>query len=960
VRDTGGFSAVRDTGGFGAVRDTGGFGAARDTGGLGAVRGQPERAEPRTQRLALPPAGSPGYEFEESRRPAPDGPREFRYTPTVAGRGPGFPPGQPATGAAEWLGDPEDDAFPGDDMGWPVHAPDAGGRRGGEPGYEFSPSGRGKARLDGGASRRPPGRAFSLAAARSFTFRQSQRETRAEGDARGKGLGAEILASLKLRGWALRVGLPILSMIAVGIAVVVVVGANSGNAGPAPSSLSLGFPPATSAEADFAGDRALLGRGISQTLGRVASDGTEIVATGSQSGARISRAQFFVSENAGRSWHLGTVQAAGGGEPAPGHGAVLVAGGPNGWVALGPDSVWTSPNGEAWTLTSATGLPEAAGDKVNALVRTGNGFLAAGENVPGGNATAAAPVIWLSANGSTWQRLGGARLSLPAGTGQALGITFAAANGNVIVMSARVSSGGVGVWRSVDGGTTWTAVRVPTGGGARNSIAGLAVLRSGFMALRPAVIGGDTGAAVYTSADGATWRRSAVLAAADGAPLTVGMVSGGPNGAVVTAEADGFLFAFLSPNGVKWNGTFPFAAAGAEKVSGVALSSTGFAVTAGTSADNSSLRRPLLTLIGTKGGPAHVNITGIAGAVDPELAVNAIAADGATQVAVGSADGFPAIWTSRDGGTSWTRAAGRTPAVLSRAGVQQLTGVTHGDAGWLAVGGVIAAAAEHPVVITSADGGTWAAADREPAFARAGLFTVQAAAGRSGYVIVGRQVRGGHTTAAAWWSTGLTGWRRVGSANALSGAESRQMDAVTAVGAGFAAVGSDGASPAAWLSPNGRTWSMMTLPVPGSAVRAVLQHVAAVGRTVAAIGTETTAAGAVTPFAAVSADGGATWQESALPAPSGAATVTALTAAGSGFTATGTFGAAPGHQDVVIWTLAHGTSWTAATPAGRGLAGPGIQAITALTQAGSTLTGVGFVASPTSEEPTLWQSPVRG
>jgi hypothetical protein len=186
------------------------------------------------------------------------------------------------------------------------------------------------------------------------------------------------------------------------------------------------------------------------------------------------------------------------------------------------------------------------------------------------------------------------------------------------------------------------------------------------------------------------------------------------------------------------------------------------------------------------------------------------------------------------------------------------------------------------------------------------------------------------------------------------------MDAVTAVGAGFVAVGSGGASPAAWLSQDGRTWNVATLPVPGSATRAVLQHVAAAGRTVAAIGTETTAAGAQLPFAAVSADGGATWQESALPAPSGAATITSLTAAGSGFTATGTFGAAPGHQGVVIWTLAHGTSWTAATPAGRGLAGPGIQAITALTQAGSTLTGVGFVASPTSEEPTLWQSPIRG
>jgi hypothetical protein len=42
-----------------------------------------------------------------------------------------------------------------------------------------------------------------------------------------------------------------------------------------------------------------------------------------------------------------------------------------------------------------------------------------------------------------------------------------------------------------------------------------------------------------------------------------------------------------------------------------------------------------------------------------------------------------------------------------------------------------------------------------------------------------------------------------------------------------------------------------------------------------------------------------------------------------------------------------------------GLAGPGTHAITALAGAGSTLTGVGYVATPAAEEPTIWQSPVR-
>ncbi|MGC2009408.1 hypothetical protein, partial [Trebonia sp.] len=101
----------------------------------------------------------------------------------------------------------------------------------------------------------------------------------------------------------------------------------------------------------------------------------------------------------------------------------------------------------------------------------------------------------------------------------------------------------------------------------------------------------------------------------------------------------------------------------------------------------------------------------------------------------------------------------------------------------------------------------------------------------------------------------------------------------------------------------------------------------------------------------------------APPAARGAATgVTALAAAGSGFTATGTYGT-PGSQDVVIWTLAvraaAGTAWTAASPDGMGLARPGTHAITALAGAGSTLTGVGYFATPATEVPTIWQSPVR-
>ena len=112
------------------------------------------------------------------------------------------------------------------------------------------------------------------------------------------------------------------------------------------------------------------------------------------------------------------------------------------------------------------------------------------------------------------------------------------------------------------------------------------------------------------------------------------------------------------------------------------------------------------------------------------------------------------------------------------------------------------------------------------------------------------------------------------------------------------------------------------------------------------------------PFAALSVNGGATWTESLLPSPGGPAAVAAVDGTGAGFTATGTFGT-DGHEDVVIWTATDGLNWRTNSPSVTGLGGQGIQEITALTVSGSTLTGIGFAASPASETPTIWRSPIR-
>ena len=354
--------------------------------------------------------------------------------------------------------------------------------------------------------------------------------------------------------------------------------------------------------------------------------------------------------------------------------------------------------------------------------------------------------------------------------------------------------------------------------------------------------------------------------------------------------------------------------------------------------------------------------------------LDAIGASAGTEVAAGAANGGPALWVSADGGSDWTRAALGGPAPLHSAGTGELAGVAHGRAGWVAVGTTLTAAGG-PLVVSSPDARTWTATGGIAGLPGGSAVAAAVAAGPAGYVIVGHTsaTRNGAAVAAAWYAPGLSGWRGAavtGAAGTGQGQRGQLMSAVTATASGFAAVGSAGTSAAAWLSADGRSWRQVSLPGPAGAARAGLEYVAANGASLVAAGTEFTASGAGSPFAEVSADAGATWTAVQLPVPAAAqgagTTVTALTAAAGGFTATGTYVTNAG-SEVVVWTLppgtpvTAGTGWRAATPQGRGLASAnGQNAITALTADGATLTGVGFtVGPPAASGPTLWQSPIR-
>ena len=202
-----------------------------------------------------------------------------------------------------------------------------------------------------------------------------------------------------------------------------------------------------------------------------------------------------------------------------------------------------------------------------------------------------------------------------------------------------------------------------------------------------------------------------------------------------------------------------------------------------------------------------VPLARIAGAVVPEVMVNSLAMAGAQQVAVGSADGYPAIW-HRVAGGRWRLVSAPSLAASSR--LSALTSVTHGTDGWLAVG------APGPVVLTSANGTTWRPAAGSIAQDLSGVAGLSAVAGRGGYVIVGKEVEpDGSCEAYEFHSADLASWTGAHDVNDTSG--SSQVLAVAADGTGFVSVGSHNDQPALWTTTSGTSWNTIVLPLPALA-----------------------------------------------------------------------------------------------------------------------------------------------
>ncbi|WP_165968921.1 hypothetical protein [Actinomadura sp. KC06] len=689
--------------------------------------------------------------------------------------------------------------------------------------------------------------------------------------------------------------------VAVGLAAVaggVIIGASRGEEPVRPA----GVPGPVAADALFAPDPAAATDGLVQELTAVSSAGGTVVAAGTEGDGvpGRERAQFLVSSDGGRTWSVADVGAADGSALPRGDSPRHVTGSPGGWLALGRTSggapvAWTSATAKTWTRLPL-GPPFTPSDTVNALTRTGAGFVAVGTS-------AGRAAVWTSADRRTWRRTAGPKgvtsLDRVASLGNVTVVhgtyarkVTARKGGKKVARTVR----GDGLWRSADGGRTWTVAPVPQAQGSYGPTKGLTAGPGWFATVRE---GRQTTGrkksrrtqrfgVLFTSVDGQRWQAASRFGGHG-----IERFGGSGGLAVLVQGAKGARNVLQSDDGRTWRpgGTVPAA------VESSAL----------TLADRT------LVISGRQGNDAYlsgVDLRSVPGAVRPERSIRSLAVSpGQRSVAVGSTNGGAAIWSAPDG-HAWTRA--QFPGTGG-----WLSDVAHGSKGWLAVGRS-SGAAPGPLALTSQDGLAW----RKSAFP-GGPPPVAVTSGPSGYVAVG--------TGAAWRSADLRGWRRT----VLDGSAAD----IAAAGGKYVAVGHRDKAPAVWTSPDGVRWTAAKLP--SGLATGPLTEIAAKGRTLVAIGAN------AAPL--VSVDGGSTWAPQGLGAD---VTATAATATANGFVVA----ASTSKGDGAVLTSADGVSWSRLQVPG--LSGPGDQRLTALASTGSAVLAIGATAGARSESPLLWHAPV--
>ena len=315
------------------------------------------------------------------------------------------------------------------------------------------------------------------------------------------------------------------------------------------------------------------------------------------------------------------------------------------------------------------------------------------------------------------------------------------------------------VWTSPDG-ITWTRVQDEAVlGGEFLQMLGVTAGGPGLVAVGTNQVGGDSNAAVWTSPDGITWTRvqDEAVFAAEGWLEVLGVTVGGPG--LVAVGLREFLrdnlyaAVWASTDGITWTKAPDDEAF---------LSGEG--------------ARRLMASV-TAGGPGLV-------AVGNETSVDLDAA----------------VWTSPDGIT-WSRVP-HDETVFGGEGAQVMASVTVGGPGLVAVGSDFSGGDKDAAVWTSTDGITWTRVPHDEAVLGGGGFQemTSVTAGGPGLVAVGTESVG-DSVAAVWTSTDGITWTRVPHDDTVFGGEGDQkMSSVTVGGPGLVAVGIDETDAAVWVA----------------------------------------------------------------------------------------------------------------------------------------------------------------
>ncbi|MGW5266862.1 hypothetical protein ACWEQG_38305 [Microbispora sp. NPDC004025] len=743
--------------------------------------------------------------------------------------------------------------------------------------------------------------------------------------------------------------------------------------GPSTAGLRLAAGDGQSGDAAFSAP-GLPGNGSSQVLNAFAAAGATVVAAGSDTTSPLTRPLFLVSPDGGAHWQTGRVADAPGYESAPGAVGRL-AGGDGRWLAVGTDApgsagpaargMWVSSDGRSWTAVDPARLTAFwSQDRITDVARTATGFLAVGATTLRDGT--AGPVAWVSPDGVGWTRVDTDQIGTP---DKVRAMRAVAARGDRVVALADPSSGNQAsgdsvsvVLRSDDGGRTWLRTAAALAD-VRPEPGALAVTAKGFVLVptRQKSDGGEV--RVYCSPEGADWSQCGTIGPLGAEGTGVRGLAASAAGIAAVAESAWERYAvYTSRDGREWTRSADLGGIPGT-LRGLAVTDAGVLVAGGDKRGPGDVENLPVLITAARGEAARgVPLKEIAGLNRLARDTADLVAAGGTFVAVGSANGDAAIWTSGNNGANWKDAA--FPDLLGGPGRQALSGVAHGPRGWLAVGSTTTdPAVTRPLVVTSADGKSWRpgpAIEVPP-----GHFLLApsvAAAGPKGYVLAGEDRSATGTLPALWFSPDLKRFTRSAPGSMPAGGAGVRLYDVTATPHGFMAVGGSGTADretgVVWVSSDGLNWNARGRVLPPDATSAGLRHVVATEAGVVVVGTAMTEDGP-RPFSALSTDDGAEWEYGTLPADA-AASVLDVTASGRGLVAVGSHrsSAEGGEGDSAAWVSADGVDWSRQALTQDGLGGQGSQWLGAVAVSGNRVVAVGRSAGHTDDHLTIWRSTV--